>query len=110
MAPSDSVATERASQSAVLQAQVQAIKDCESLRPCPHCAELIQPGQPWHLDHRDDRSGYLGPSHATCNLRAAAHKRNGTRQDQQLIWSRVWYEPIPPNVVLSDYRVVFIPD
>ncbi len=68
---------------------------------CCRCNELIQPGQLWHLDHRDDRRGYLGPSHATCNLRAAAEKTNGKRTDHPLIWSRVWYEPIPPNVVLS---------
>ena len=45
--------------------------------------------------------GYLGPAHATCNLRAAAHKRNATRKEHQLIWSRVWFEPIPPNVTLN---------
>jgi hypothetical protein len=45
--------------------------------------------------------GYLGAAHATCNLRAAAHKRKGTRHEQQLVWSRIWFEPIPPNVVLS---------
>ncbi len=64
---------------------------------CCRCGQLIQPGQPWHLDHRDDRSGYLGPSHATCNLRAAAEKTNGKRKDHPLIWSRVWFEPIPPT-------------
>lgn len=68
---------------------------------CSRCGQLIQPGQPWHLDHRDDRRGYLGPAHATCNLRAAANKRNSMRKDHPLIWSRVWFEPIPPNVVLS---------
>jgi len=68
---------------------------------CCRCSQLIEAGQPWHLDHRDDRSGYLGPSHATCNLRAAAEKTNGKRKDQPLIWSRVWFEPIPPNVILS---------
>ena len=41
------------------------------------------------------------PSHATCNLRAAAEKTNGKRKDHPLIWSRVWFEPIPPNVALS---------
>jgi len=68
---------------------------------CCRCDQPIQPGQPWHLDHTDDRRGYLGPAHATCNLRAGAHKRNGTRKEPPLFWSRVWYEPIPPNVVLS---------
>jgi hypothetical protein len=67
---------------------------------CSRCGQLIQPDQPWHLDHRDDRSGYLGPSHATCNLRAAAEKTNAKRRDHPLIWSRVWWEPIPPNVIL----------
>jgi hypothetical protein len=28
---------------------------------CCRCGHLIEPGKPWHLDHRDDRSGYLGP-------------------------------------------------
>jgi hypothetical protein len=68
---------------------------------CCRCGQPIEPGQPWHLDHRDDRRGYLGAAHATCNLRAAANKRNGTRKDQTRMWSRVWYEPIPSNVVLS---------
>ena len=47
---------------------------------CCRCNELIEAGQAWHLDHRDDRRGYLGPSHATCNLRAAAEKTNGKRK------------------------------
>jgi hypothetical protein len=25
------------------------------------------------------------------------------RKDTLLIWSRVWFEPIPPNVVLGDH-------
>jgi hypothetical protein len=67
---------------------------------CCRCGEPIQPDQAWHLDHRDDRRGYLGPSHATCNLRAAANKKNSMRKETPLIWSRVWYEPIPANVRL----------
>jgi hypothetical protein len=68
---------------------------------CCRCGELIKPGEAWHLDHRDDRRGYLGAAHATCNLRAAAHKTNSKRKDTPLIWSRVWYEPIPPNVIVG---------
>jgi hypothetical protein len=71
---------------------------------CCRCGQLIEPGQAWLLDHRDDRRGYLGPSHATCNLRAAAEKTNSQRKTHPLIWSRVWYEPIPPNVILSSKR------
>ena len=52
---------------------------------CSRCGQPIQPGQPWHLDHTDDRRGYLGPAHATCNLRAAANKTNGTRREHS--WS-----------------------
>jgi hypothetical protein len=32
------------------------------------------PGQMLHLDHNDDRTGWLGFSHSDCNLRAAARK------------------------------------
>jgi hypothetical protein len=49
---------------------------------CCRCGELIQPEQAWHLDHRDDRRGYLGPSHATCNMRAAAQKTNAIRRPE----------------------------
>lgn len=34
---------------------------------CARCGKTINPGQAWHDDHTDDRSGYLGPSHANCN-------------------------------------------
>lgn len=45
--------------------------------PCARCGSLIEPSAEWALDHTDDRTGYLGPSHATCNNRAggvAAHR------------------------------------
>lgn len=37
---------------------------------CARCGELITPGHAWHLDHNARRSGYLGPSHVRCNVRA----------------------------------------
>lgn len=46
---------------------------------CVCCGFLILAGEAWHLDHRDDRLGYLGVSHALCNLRAAGQKRNAIK-------------------------------
>jgi hypothetical protein len=34
---------------------------------CTRCGKTIQPGEPWDLDHRDDRDGWLGPAHRRCN-------------------------------------------
>ncbi len=39
----------------------------------------ILPGQTWHLDHDDTRTGYRGPAHERCNTSAggkAAHARS----------------------------------
>lgn len=45
---------------------------------CRRCDLPILLGQRWHLDHTDDRTDYLGPSHERCNASAggrAAHSR-----------------------------------
>lgn len=34
---------------------------------CARCKQRISPLEPWHLDHTDDRTAYLGPSHERCN-------------------------------------------
>jgi|SRR5579862_193339 len=70
---------------------------------CARCGHLIVPGSEWHLDHADDGDGYLGPSHASCNIAA----RNGHRPEV-----RVWQPPIkpsPPAPVDDDGRVIRIP-
>jgi hypothetical protein len=43
-------------------------------QPCARCGQPMQPWQELHLDHNDDRTGWIGFSHARCNLRAAAKK------------------------------------
>lgn len=44
---------------------------------CTRCGELLDPLDPWDLDHTEDRRGYLGPAHQSCNRSAGARKRNG---------------------------------
>lgn len=47
---------------------------------CARCHQIIEPGTPWHLDHDDrDRSIYLGPSHRSCNIKAAIRRRARSR-------------------------------
>ena len=64
---------------------------------CSRCGEPIQPGEEWDLDHRDDRRGYLGAAHSRCNRRAGAYLTNASRVEGGR-WSRIWFEPSPPNV------------
>jgi hypothetical protein len=47
---------------------------------------LIHPGEAWDLDHTDDRRGYLGASHLSCNRAAGGRKR----QSGPMKHSRVW--------------------
>ena len=66
---------------------------------CVRCGLPIARGSRWHLDHRDDGGGYLGPAHAKCNLRAAAKLGNQRMrqkkalekpQDTTRVRSREW--------------------
>jgi hypothetical protein len=62
---------------------------------CARCGGHIAPGSDWHLDHRDDRDGYIGPSHARCNISAGARNGNVRRSLAQPPMephdhSRVW--------------------
>lgn len=57
--------------------------------PCPHCQRPMQPGMDLDLDHTDDRSGYRGLAHRSCNRRAGAHKRNRQRPTRTTT-SRDW--------------------
>jgi hypothetical protein len=44
-------------------------------KPCSRCRETMhRDGEPIELDHWDDRPGYRGFSHRSCNRRAGALK------------------------------------
>jgi hypothetical protein len=68
--------------------------------PCCRCGFLIGANERWHLDHSDDGIHYLGPSHARCNILAAARlgsrwareKKAGDAEEARLGWvaSREW--------------------
>lgn len=61
--------------------------------PCARCGMRIPPGAAWDLDHDDDRRGYRGPAHASCNRSAGAAKGNAMRAPRaprRPIRSRPW--------------------
>lgn len=47
-------------------------------QPCSRCGMTMHRGQPLDLDHTDDRDGYQGFAHRSCNRRAGV--RNGNEQ------------------------------
>lgn len=69
---------------------------------CARCGNLIRPGQAWDLDHTDDRTGLLGPSHRSCNRAAGADKMNKARRrpgEYPYRWSRRWYDDPPTGTI-----------
>lgn len=61
-------------------------------QPCSRCGQPMLHGQELHLDHTDDRGGYRGMAHASCNVKAGARKGADLRQRQRRGWrtSRRW--------------------
>lgn len=57
--------------------------------PCTRCGLLIAPGAFWDLDHTDDRAGYAGCAHRSCNRAAGARKGNRMRRSRRYV-SESW--------------------
>ena len=75
---------------------------------CVRCGELIEPNTPWHLDHRDDGRGWLGPSRARCNQRASwekmvasANGRGVVPDEKPYRWSERWSADPPPGTTAN---------
>lgn len=61
-----------------------AIANLQPGQPCARCHQPLLPGQPLADDHNNDRTGYLGLSHAHCNNQAGAMTpRRGTPTPHQ---------------------------
>lgn len=63
---------------------------CSRFKQDPQCPGVIEPGAPWDLDHTDDRTGYRGPAHESCNARAGALKRLGRLPTPDNITTYKW--------------------
>jgi hypothetical protein len=76
---------------------------------CARCGLPIAAGAEFDLDHTDDRAGYLGVSHRTCNRRAGGKngpavtnaRRRASEPKCVRSWSRVWSWPIPPDTYVD---------
>lgn len=71
----------------------QALLDQGQAFTCPRCARPVVLGMAWDLDHTDDRTGYHGPAHRSCNRGAGAairERRRARIRVVRLITSRSW--------------------
>jgi hypothetical protein len=57
-------------------------------QPCSRCGNPMLPGQELHLHHNDSGIGYLGWSHAACNLRAAARTARRKQLARKIVSGR----------------------
>jgi hypothetical protein len=53
---------------------------------CTRCSKTIALGEDWDLDHTDDRRGYRGAAHSSCNRRAGALKQAAARRKVSRSW------------------------
>ena len=60
---------------------------------CPHCGRPMHVGMALDLDHTDDRRGYRGLAHRSCNRSAGGKKGNASRARRRTArpaTSRAW--------------------
>ena len=56
---------------------------------CQYCGGVITDAV-WDLGHSDDRSTWIGPTHAVCNRREAGHKTARLRRGRRTVTSQEW--------------------
>lgn len=52
--------------------------------PCHLCGAIMQEGDDLHLDHSEDRTGYRGMAHASCNVRDGARRGAAAQRRKRL--------------------------
>lgn len=57
-------------------------------QPCPRCGQTMTPDQQLDLGHTEDRTGYTGIEHATCNRGAGGRKAARNRQAARETYNR----------------------
>ncbi|SFO14354.1 Recombination endonuclease VII [Actinomadura madurae] len=70
------------------QARRIALANMEPGQPCARCGQPMSRAEPLDLDHTDDRAGYRGLAHRSCNRSAGAAKGNAGRAKP--VTSRRW--------------------
>jgi hypothetical protein len=57
---------------------------------CARCHQPIKADQPFDLDHTDDRTGYIGPSHVACNRAAGGRSGAAVTNSRWTMTVREW--------------------
>ncbi len=68
--------------------RVKAERPLQVGKPCARCGWPMERGQRLFLDHTDDRTGYLGWSHAKCDIAASNRRRAALARAQGLVKGR----------------------
>lgn len=77
-------------------------------QPCARCGRLMRAGQQLDLDHSDDRTGYIGFSHAVCNRRAGgalgAARKAAARKRARTEWRHHMFTECALGIDVSEDR------